>query len=741
MLSSFAVPVNVTSTNASDTLALTTYINFRALPYIFTNFIFPNTSVDPGSAFSFSLDPYLNNKTATVNATVQPAAAASWLTFHSKNLSLTGTAPKNPNYSHVDVLFTASAGAMTATSTLNLTLTGVTATDSSTGTAAVPSSTGEAGGSGGGGLSKGGKIALGVVFGLLGLIALLLLLLFCCRKRRKDRKEKEKDDGDSFVVGSPVADPFRKSNTLDPPRNLLGEIARFSGFHLNRPEDRAPPLPGADERPTRMDGLKGIFGWGEQPNIKEKDVSPQPNNNSGSFLGQGDVISVRDPVDRPSQEASSFTQTFGSSTYSRASWESRDSFHWSSGENGDSNENAINRVSTTPSIPRPRQDFTPRYPRQNSPSQLAQLASQHTLGSPEMSDNHESGDSLSGSMQSNSFGSSFANPSQNQSRSHFGESGGFRSIDEEEEGDTTDAEGPAVVSMAERQSFETRTPRRTASGSRHQFRQSRLSNHQSSRSLHDEGMFDDADEARRSMAVSERDVQGLGYPASSIFGSPGSNATRGVSYMSDNRDSYLDDNGADRDPNRASTIRAIPPQAPLVLSPPLPQVGSFVRDRQAPGQPFVIPQPQTGDNRSSGQVTTDGRVIACANETFSMHPTINPPPRIALSAATWSSAPPSTYRAEVIDGDVDSASGPSRTGSAAAAASAKGKAKAKPLPTWLHFDARELELWGVPALGNAGEVTTIRVMESLPRDKRNSDPGRFGYEPQQEREVGRVTVE
>jgi axial budding pattern protein 2 len=98
-----------------------------------------------------------------------------------------------------------------------------------------------------------------------------------------------------------------------------------------------------------------------------------------------------------------------------------------------------------------------------------------------------------------------------------------------------------------------------------------------------------------------------------------------------------------------------------------------------------------------------------------MHPTINPPPRIALSAATWSSAPPSTYRA-VVDGGGN-------------------------LPAWLHFDARELELWGVPALGNSGDLTTIKIIETLPRDKRTSDPMQFGYQPPQEREVGRVTVE
>jgi axial budding pattern protein 2 len=63
------------------------------------------------------------------------------------------------------------------------------------------------------------------------------------------------------------------------------------------------------------------------------------------------------------------------------------------------------------------------------------------------------------------------------------------------------------------------------------------------------------------------------------------------------------------------------------------------------------------------------------------------------------------------------------------------------LPTWLHFDVRELELWGVPSLNNSGEVTIIKIIEKLPKDKRKSDPTAFGYEPQQERVVGRMVLE
>lgn len=630
-----------------------------------------------------------------VNTSVFPTEAAEWLTFHEGNLTLEGTAPEKPNYDHVEVEFTIGQGASAATSTLRVEMEGITNTPPTGGTTSVPSTTAsESAGSGGGGLSTGARIAIGVVVGVLGLIALILLLWFCCRRRRKNKEAEQKavdDDGDSFVVGSPSQDPFRKSNNVDPPRNLLGEIAKFSGFHIRSPDD-GPRSPEMQEKPHRLDGLRGIFGWGEQANQK-KEVEEVPANSSmGSFLGRGDVISVRDPVNDPSQSASSFDQTFGSSSDSRASWESKESFQWSSLENDNSNENSNHRISTTASIPRPRQDFTPRYPRNNSPSRLAHLASQHTLNSPEFSEFHGSSgeDSLANTMQSSSLGSS----SGYNNTGRFESTNGIRSIDEEDEGEGTDAEGPAVVSMAERQSFETRTPRQTDSNK--QLRTSGANFPPPTaggyRQSVADSAFDDADTT---------EVHGLGYPASSIFGSPNTDGTRGVSMISSNpRTSY--------DP-RGSTIKAIPPHE-NPLSPPLPQVGSFARE--------ITHQPRSARPTPSyrpSSMTTDGRVVACANETFSMHPTINPPPRIALSAATWSSNPPSTYRAEVDGGGH--------------------------LPTWLHFDARELELWGVPALANASDVTTIKIIEILPRDKRRSDPSQFGYEPAQEREVGRVTVE
>ncbi|WVF68240.1 hypothetical protein IAT40_003005 [Kwoniella sp. CBS 6097] len=769
--SSLSVPVNIRSTNASNTLHLTTWLGIDVLPYYFSTFTIPNVTATPAQGFDFDVTQYLLNKTATVNATVRPTEAAQWLSFNPKNLSLHGTTPTTPDYDEVDVIFEAAAGGLSATATLIINIPGVTPTATHTGTAAVPTS--NDGGSGKG-ISKGAKIAMGVCLGLLLLVTIVLILLFCCCRRRKNRAakgEKKDDDNDSFVATSPVTvnDPFRRSGSLDPPRNLLGEIARFSGFHLrtgsepHQPNEKNTPLSPASlstdatmvmEKPTRLDGLKGIFGWSgkEEEHGKPAVLSPQiRNSSSGSFIGYPDVIGVNDPVNRPSQDASSFTQSFISES-SRASWESRESFHWSSGEGDDdvASLGAVggNRISTASSIPRPRQNFTPRYPRHQNPSVLARLTNLDEVGSQSsFSEFHSSREGARDSMASDSnfgtgsgfdsnsmmasgsvfnsnSGSSFpAGPS---GLSRFGESQGFRSNDTDDE-DAFSVEGPAVVAMAERQSFETRRPQRADSRSHPRLKESRSRtgtgplamppSEQSREAIAEEGehrvsgAFDDAeDAARRSTIYAPSEGNpGLGYPAAAIYF--GSDHGDGEGYTSQRASA-----GPSEGTARASTIRAIPTRdGPSPLSPALPQVGSFIRHRRTntagsasgSGGAMGAMRPQSGGN--------DGRVSAVANETFSIHPHISPPPTVSLSAATWSSAPPSTYRAEVEGG-----------GS---------------LPTWLHFDARELELWGVPPMRASGDVTVIRIIERLPRDNRRSDPMSFGYEPPQEREVGRVIIE
>ena len=650
-------------------------------------------TADPGSIVSFNLSQYIVNDTATINATVNPSEAAGWLVYHQDTLTLVGTVPTDPKYDVVNVVFTANQDSFTSTAELKVTLSGVSTHEGTNGTAAIPIE-GHAH-QHGGGLSLGAKIAIAVAAGFFGIALFGTILIMCCYRRRETPStpdEKSRHDADSFVAVSP-GDSFRLSNGLELPRSLLGSIARFSGFHFRSESapEKDPGLPTTvetpmTEKPTRLDGLKGMFGIGGDYKAVNSAgvVTPRLTQSTSSFMANGDVIGVTDAANNISPgKASSFTQSIGSES-SRASWESRESFRWSSGETETDTSPPPLRYSrrsqTHTSIPRPRDNFTPRYPRNNSPTKLAALgASQHSLGPPPSGSSSEGrDDSYSGSFDSDSLsGSNF--PGGANGVGQFGDSG-FQSIEEEDE-DALSVEGPAVVAMAERQSFETRqpterqTPKLRPSKERIAVPDSKPQTERSRQAIMEmhEGMFDDA----------EGEVQGLGYPVSAIYTS----------------DSNLHKTLNAKNAKERSTIKAIP-RHDNPVSPPLPSVGSFVRYKS---------------RMSLSPTSVEGRVIACANETFSIHPIIHPPPSVSLSAATWSSSPPSTYRAEDDSGGQ--------------------------IPAWLHFDARELELWGVPSLKHVGEVTVIRLIEKHPRDKRKSDPLAFGYEPQQEREVGRVTVE
>ena len=666
----------------------------------------PPTSVKPSEMLSFDLKQYLSNKTdntLVVNATVSPKDAASWLVFYEDDMTLSGTAPKDVNYDALNITFTATADGFHATSDLSVDITGVKATNGSQNGTSSSSNTGSASSSSSGDvqtdqgsapipnassgttpttaepaksktlLSKGAKIGIAVALGVVGLIILAVILFSCCRRRRnrdEEAKTGKGDDGESFTVGSPHED---EQHQIISPRNFLGDIAKFSGLHF-----RSGPPPAEEkeqmsqmEKPARIGGLKGIFGWNQEGTDMD---TPHPDNSSGSFRGQGDVIGVANPVDLSPGGASSFTNSLASSG-SLASWESRESYRWSQGNSPPGNRDS------TQSIPRPRENFTPRYPRNTSPTRLAQLASQHTVGSHDSSeigahsrDNSERNNGLRDFSSGSLTGSEYVRRPLDRS---------FRSIEEEDE---DAAEGPAVVAMAERQPIETRrpterhTPRLRPSKEQITTNAQQPPTEQSRSALAevDEGMFDDADEKRQSHLEARDKVSGLGYPAAAIYyGRPASEIST--------------------DP---STLRAIPPNNDP-LSPPLPHVGAFNRHAHR----------RSGEQGGLG----DGRVHAMINETFSIHPQIHPPPSVSLSSTTWSSNPPSQYRAETQDGGQ--------------------------LPGWLHFDARELELWGVPSGKEVGDVFHIKIVEKMPRERKMFNPLAFGFGAANEREVGRLTIE
>lgn len=319
------MPLTLTAANSTP---LTATYNIDIVPYPFTSFVLPNATATPGSPFSLNLLPFVHDRNVTINASTVPAEASQWLVFNQQDMTLTGTPPLNPTYSvtkratygAVNVTLTGTRNGVSGSSNLRLALSGVSTSSTPSGTAGtVPNPTGStAASTSGGGLSQGAKIGLGVGLGLLGLI-LLLLLLFCCCRRRK-RENKKDNDGDSFVAGprSPMSppDPFRKSHNLEAPRNIMSHLPVFGKWTKSPEPDAASPRPTTTsfetnatyvEKPHRMDGLTGIF------HEDKKDIAtPELPRRSSSFMANGDVIGVNDPIGDGRDGASSFTQSFGS---------------------------------------------------------------------------------------------------------------------------------------------------------------------------------------------------------------------------------------------------------------------------------------------------------------------------------------------------------------------------------------------------------------------------------------------
>ena len=700
-VSPLSIPITIASTNTSDTLTLTSYVAMDILPYFFTTFNLPNASVTPGSFFSWSLGNYVVNKTAIINANGIPFRREQLAVVQPFQYDPHGYGAQEPQLRDCRRYFPCQPGRNTATTDLKVAMTGVTATTSSTGTAAV--STSSSGSSSSGGLSKGAKIGIGIACGLIAMI-LLLLLLFCCCRRRKQRQaenDTRDNDADSFVVGSPHSRPTTRSERAT--RSTRPETS-LERSQSSRRLVTANPSPTRSARPAappavlrarqwRRDhtGLTGSRGFSSGAKSHQSSTPlVWTTARAASSATAMSLASTTRSTDPAKKRARSLRRSVR--TPSRPAQVGR-----AGGPSTGARPRMRVRRRTT-ACPRPRvsldRDKTSRRDtlETTSPTALARLTSIRDVegdASPEFSEfgsgeghmspgsHEESSNFVSGG----SSGSVFAGGPSGLSR--FGDSQGFKTDDEE--ADTTDHEGPAVVTVAERQSFETRRPSMNRPTPKLRPSKERVlspvSNEtkRSSQALtgRQSGAFDDAEDPRNSVyapstSYEPSEVQGLGYPASAIyFSSPnpddGQFSNRGSTIISD---------------GRASTIQALRTddhQHPL--SPPLPQVGSFVRPR-----PISTFRPTSQP--------AEGRVHAVANETFSIHPPINPPPTVSLSAATWSSNPPSTYRAVAEGG----------------------------MPAWLHFDARELELWGVPGLANSGDVTAIRIIETLPRDKRRSDP-------------------
>lgn len=774
------IPIALSATVDGSTASTITYVPVMIYPSLFTTTILPNATATLGSLFSYDLKPYFRNAAniQSLNVSISPTSNyTDWISVDQSTYELSGTPPnqtssltrrahihrKRKLYRRADAEALVSVTAIDATSgllstaNLNLQLAGLssgsipaaTTTAGPTDTATSESITSHKGG-----LSTGAKIALGVVLGLLGLVLLIVALFFCCFRRRKEQKKdqpvskvRSRKSADSFVgmVKSPDAESigfvpstfaaFGTNPTLPRSESAKlqnGEIPVMQSIYLQQPEHVVTPVRAQiddPDEPSRMAAMRGILKWGSFD--KRNSGESVPGLNYPSPI-PGEIIR-NDSLLTPGA-ASDFTHSFGTqTTNSRASWESKDTFQWSSAEGPQSPHNNVNGrpLSSAPSVPRPRENFTPRYPR-NAPANrpVSDTFSGHTFS--EFHDHARSNDHSLDSLTFTGTGTgtvtttgtlstSFASHSHSHSHSGtgtgsssmssggtydivqrgpaghaygpsalgriIGDSGHFAAVAEEDEGFDGETDGLAPGAGQ-------RAPRLMPSRERFAAQSPTTMEHTSMLSLtpseeaiaENSDAFDDADEGpakdRASTVYAPSDLTGLGYPAEAIvFGDRNSRA------FTDHR--------------RVVSMRSIAAKESDIFSPPLPcQSITF--------SPEASRRPESTVN--------DGRYIAQTNETFNLHPHINPPPQVSLSASTWSAPPPSTYRIEASDGSA--------------------------LPSWLHWDGKELELWGIPGLGDAGQVISVKVIERIPKEKKKShDSSQLVPVEATEREVGSCIIE
>jgi axial budding pattern protein 2 len=338
-----SIPVTVASTNASNTLTSMDYIKMNIVPFFFTSNRLPDASSENGTTFTYNIEPFLRNKDVTVNATVDPREAASWLIYYPENYTLVGNPPANISYNSFDVAFFAVQNGVTGTAHTRVNITGG-STPPPTGTPTpVPQGTLKHDN------SNIKKIIIGVCVGVGGFFILLALLLFCfCRRRGTKQDDTE---------GNEKTEKMDIKQTQTPRNSVL------PGFGVNRNQhllgidalQRSPAKSATDSEMTgttcavttpttptnktqaevkegslrRFGPIKGLFGT-TNPDTEEALQSRRDLDRHGSFIGKPEPIAVRGPGDKaPVPIADTSMPLSLLSGDSLESWESPRSFHWS----------------------------------------------------------------------------------------------------------------------------------------------------------------------------------------------------------------------------------------------------------------------------------------------------------------------------------------------------------------------------------------------------------------------------
>lgn len=307
--SDLSIPVTLKS---SYSQYIQTKISVNIVKPLFSARDLPSLEVPYGKDFSKDLSDYLVDSDAEYSATFSPSSSSSWLKFDASKKMLTGTAPDQDSSSNLPKRADGNNTATVDFSAYNEdngveddASMPITLNDGAKQVHDHPS----------GGLSHGAILAIAIVFGVLGGLALLALLVFCCccclKRRRQKKRAREAQQSPSSAGGisfdsqhsfTIVPLPFGKGKELksekgfehdavmvDRPAKKQGVLQQVQPQEQQQQQEQSPSspqehvqrsMPTEDSAPRRLTMLDplGISGLGihtSSPDANEATFQPQ----------------------------------------------------------------------------------------------------------------------------------------------------------------------------------------------------------------------------------------------------------------------------------------------------------------------------------------------------------------------------------------------------------------------------------------------------------------------------------
>lgn len=395
------IPVIFTSV-FNDTIV--TNVTLSIAPQLFSQSTLPDINITGGQYFSQSLATYLTSDETSYSAAFEPSNASSWLTFDNATKTIDGTPPINGEDVLVNITAVDAPSGVIESATLTLLYSN-------------PKS--ELQKDGKGGLSNGAKIALAVVFGVLGGILLLVLIMWLCR--RYCHHEDQVDD-DATLAAASEKGKYRQT-PISTGRASLGstDSDRLSQAIAAAEHSAQNALAAEQNSPKRL-GFMRVFNSGRKVPSSAEMATTQSGRSMKEILGltssnrnmtsspdgrQHQIITVTDgdgytyrpttPTGPPAlviRNADQYQDQSGvrsgsDGSDSRSSFDSHQSSSLFYSEEGGSNESPVQRPAaahtregTPRSIPRRRRDFLPYRPPPRKSSAEGSVPSQEAISPP-----------------------------------------------------------------------------------------------------------------------------------------------------------------------------------------------------------------------------------------------------------------------------------------------------------------------------------------------------------------------